>query len=129
MPKKIIAKFLSFIPSITWMGIIFYFSGRPTTGIGDNETQRFFILKSFHLIEYALLTILLFLGFRKYKNSILFAYLYAISDEYHQTFIPGRTGRIRDTFIDLLGIFLGAYIIKIFLKKFNSFFVHKNLIS
>lgn len=118
MAQKTIIKIVLFIPSILWMAIIFYFSNRSTTGIGHGETQRFFILKSFHLIEYAILAILLFWGFKKYKYSIIFAYLFAVSDEIHQRFIPGRTGRPRDTFIDLLGILIGIFTIS-WLKKYK----------
>lgn len=100
------------------MGVIFYFSSRQTTGIGGNSYwTRFLILKSFHLIEYAILAIFLFLGFKKYKWSFLVAYIYAFSDEFHQFFIIGRTGRFRDTFFDLIGILIGFLIIKFFKKK------------
>jgi len=102
-------KIIKFIPVIFWMSIIFYFSSRQTTGIGTNETDRFLILKSFHLIEYAILSFLLLYSI---------AYLYAVSDEIHQYFIPGRTGRFRDTLIDLIGILIGIFI-------FNKIFSFK----
>lgn len=102
------------------MLIIFYFSGQQTTGIHGTFSQRFVILKSFHLIEYAILCILLFIGFKKYKWTIFTAYLFAISDELHQRFVPGREGRVRDTFIDLLGIFIGVIIIRYFFSLFIS---------
>jgi VanZ family protein len=98
------------------MVIIFYFSSRQTTGIGTNATDRFYILKTFHLIEYATLAVLLFFGYKKYKYSIITAYLYALTDEFHQTFIPGRTGRFRDTLIDLLGITIGLLVLNKLLK-------------
>ncbi|MFA5532335.1 MAG: VanZ family protein [Candidatus Shapirobacteria bacterium] len=111
-------KVIRFLPALIWMVIIFYFSSRQTTGIGgDSYWLRFFVLKSFHLIEYALLVIFLFLGFKKYKWSFLIAYIYAFSDEIHQYFIPGRTGKLRDTFFDLAGILIGLLIIKFFKKK------------
>lgn len=111
-------KVIKFLPVIAWMGIIFYFSSRQTTGIGgDSYWLRFFILKSFHLIEYAILFILWFIALKKYNFSFLFSYLYSFTDEFHQHFIPGRTGRIRDTFFDLAGIIIGLLIIKFFLKK------------
>lgn len=101
------------------MSVIFYFSSRSTTGIGTNQTDRFIILKSFHLIEYAILAFLLLFAIYKNKLAIFIAYLYAISDEIHQYFIPGRTGLFRDTLIDLIGILIGIFIFnKIFsLKK------------
>ena len=114
-----IKKIIRFVPSIIWMSVIFYFSSRQTTGIGGtNETNRFLILKSFHLIEYAFLACLLSLAIFKKKWVVLTAYLYAISDEIHQSFVPGRTSRFQDTLIDLIGILIGVFIFhKIFSKK------------
>ena len=105
-------KIIRFLPSFFWMFIIFYFSGQQTTGIQGSYNERFVILKSFHLIEYAVLSVLLFIGFKKFKPVIFSAYLFAVSDEIHQRFIPGREGRVRDTFIDLLGIFIGIIFIQ-----------------
>jgi len=123
-------KIIRFIPSILWMLVIFYFSSKSTTGIGTNTTNRFLILKSFHLIEYAILSFLLYFAFKKPKISIPIAYFYSLSDEFHQTFIAGRSGRFRDTLIDLLGIIIGFFIffkiknIKIS-KKTKSLFLSK----
>jgi len=118
-------KISKFIPAIIWMSIIFYFSSRSTTGIGTNETDRFIILKSFHLIEYAILGILLLFAINKNKLVVFIAYLYAISDEIHQSFVPGRSSRFRDTLIDLIGILIGIFIFnKVFpliKKKFHLY--------
>lgn len=95
------------------MAVIFYFSSRSTVGFGgNNQINRFLLLKSFHVIEYAFLAVLLFFGFKKYKSTIIIGYLYALSDEFHQSFVVGRTSRFRDTLIDLLGILIGLFILK-----------------
>lgn len=56
--------------------------------------------------------------------SWLFGTLYAISDEIHQLFIPGRSCEFRDICIDSLGVLMGITImiivIKIFTKIKNS---------
>jgi len=110
-----VKKLIRFLPAIIWMAVIFYFSSRQTTGIGgDSYWLRFAILKTFHLIEYAVLAVLLFFAIKKYKWTILIAYLYAISDEFHQYFIPGRTCRFRDTLFDLAGILIALFLIKMF---------------
>jgi len=104
-------RIIKFIPSILWMCVIFYFSSRSTSGFGpSNSTDRFLLLKSFHLIEYAFLAFLLSIAIFKKKFVFLIAYLYAISDEIHQSFTPGRTPRFRDTLIDLIGILIGIFI-------------------
>ncbi|MCX6727177.1 MAG: VanZ family protein [Candidatus Shapirobacteria bacterium] len=105
-------KIIRFVPSIIWMVVIFYFSAQQTTGVPGTYTERFVILKSFHLIEYAVLGILLLWAYTKYKSAIITAYLYACTDEIHQLFTPGRTSKFTDTLIDLLGISLGLLTIK-----------------
>jgi VanZ family protein len=106
-------KIFRFLPALIWMGIIFYFSSQQTTGIGgDSYWFRFFILKSFHLIEYAFLFILINFALNLKTNSVFIAYLYGVSDEIHQSFIPGRTSKFTDTLIDLLGILIGLLILK-----------------
>jgi len=118
-----IKKIISFIPSLVWMSVIFYFSSQQTTGVGGtNQTTRFLILKSFHLIEYAFLAWLLSFAIFKKKWVVLIAYLYAISDEIHQSFIPGRSSRFQDTLIDLIGVLIGLFIF----QKIFSFKNKKN---
>lgn len=58
--------------------------------------------------------------YRKILYSQLFGTVYAITDEIHQLFIPGRSGEIRDVCIDSLGVLTGIIfmlmIIKIYIK-------------
>jgi len=107
------------------MAVIFYFSSLPTAGvISTNPTDRFYIYKSFHLIEYAVLGILLFIASRKIKIAVPIAYLYSCTDEIHQFFTPSRTSKFTDTLVDLLGIFIGLTIFKFVLNplihKYNK---------
>ena len=108
-----------------WMAVIFFFSTQQTAEILPETVPHFIFFKSLHLIEYAILAILIFFALLKNKTSIIFAYLYALSDEIHQTFIVGRSGRFKDTFIDLLGIIIGLYILKKLrkIKAINQFFI------
>ena len=58
---------------------------------------------------------------KKIIYSLVFCAIYAVLDELHQYFVPGRSCEIRDVLIDstgsLLGILVSYYIIKIFQKK------------
>lgn len=50
----------------------------------------------------------------KYKKigcSLIIGMLYAISDEIHQLFVPGRSGQVRDVIIDTFGVIFGICII------------------
>lgn len=80
------------------------------------EKLNYPLRKIAHASEYFILTILLI---RALKNSrvsgnkvflftILICFLYACTDEYHQTFVSGRTGQFSDILIDTLGGFIGC---------------------
>lgn len=47
--------------------------------------------------------------------------LYAASDEFHQSFSPGRTPKITDVYIDTLGVILGALLIVLVKKIYYKY--------
>ena len=82
-----------------------------------------------HFMIYFVLSILCFscffyFGFSFWKCfflSILFCFLYSISDEIHQLFILGRDGQLFDCLIDTLGAFFGTFFISYFFQnRFGS---------
>ncbi len=48
--------------------------------------------------------------------------IYAILDEFHQSFSPGRTPKITDVYIDTLGIILGVLLILLITKIYKKYF-------
>ena len=56
---------------------------------------------------------------RKLGVSLIIGILYAIADEVHQSFIPGRSPLITDVFIDSLGIILGILIIILIMEIYK----------
>lgn len=83
--------------------------------------MQFFIRKTGHLSEYAVLAILIWRAFRRgsswhLKMSILFGValfgcaVFAATDEFHQSFVPSRTSSPADVMIDVLGALLGLTI-------------------
>ena len=94
------------------------------------EKLQFIVRKSAHFIGYIILGILasgLILQYeninKKYLLAFLICVIYAISDEIHQLFVPGRSGQVRDVLIDSAGSFLGIIIVMAFEKlliKFNK---------
>lgn len=87
------------------------------------ENSQFFIRKTAHFSVYTLLGIEL-MGFlslyeiskrRKILIALLCGVLYAISDEIHQIFSPGRTAKIMDVFIDSCGVVFGIVIVNLVL--------------
>jgi VanZ family protein len=133
-------------PPIIWMSAIFWFStdvfSADNTGsllwkvvsfIYPGVTRElfdsihFYVRKTGHLTEYAVLALLLFRAFRSGAqarwrpwwalSSVLFAFLYASLDEYHQTFTRHRTGSIYDSLIDTSGAATALILLWIFRRK------------
>ena len=83
--------------------------------------------------EYALLAILVLTHMSCYVNKPkkywlwgwAFCILYAITDEIHQLFVPGRSGRIFDVGVDAVGSLVGVAVFTIFLQLF-AYFRKKN---
>lgn len=85
------------------------------------------VRKAAHASEYAILGILLtgaILDIRKPWKRQLPAYfligaVYAASDEFHQLFVPGRSGQIRDVMIDSAGVAAGIILACLAIKAFQ----------
>ena len=104
------------------------FIGSIVTYMMEIDIAEFIIRKAAHMFSYFLLAILLFMSnYDNKKNllkvslqSLIFTFLYACSDEFHQLFITGRSGEFRDVLIDtsggIIGILVLYFIIK-FIKK------------
>lgn len=125
-------KLLYWLPPFLWMSAIFVFStdlfsANHTGGLlakilywlvpdlspGRFEMIHFLIRKAGHFSVYAILAFLLIRAFRygsifrwRWKwafYSLLVVGIYALLDEYHQTFTQQRTGSIYDSLIDFTG--------------------------
>jgi VanZ family protein len=92
------------------MLLIFVASSMPASRIPYLGEIDFLVKKFGHAIGYALLALAYYIalptrlprGYRAFLAWIM-AILFALSDEYHQSFIEGRTSSLRDVFIDTLG--------------------------
>ena len=79
--------------------------------------------KIMHFTEYLILSLLLLNALtktkiqNKYFITIIICFIYAITDEYHQTFIDGRTGQFIDVLIDTTGSILGLIIYNKIIQK------------
>lgn len=94
-------------PVVFWMGLIFIGSSLPSASVSQNPLVDFLVHKLIHLFEYGFLAVLLYRASHSLKVAIVFALAFGASDEWHQTFIPGREGRVRDLLVDTAGVFLG----------------------
>lgn len=103
--------FLRWLPSLTIMVIIFFVSSRPSRELPDFGSLESLVEIGGHMLGYGLLTLSLSYGIGNYETKDLWgagilAFLYGISDEIHQSFVPGRDASFFDVGIDLLGICL-----------------------
>ena len=94
-----------FGPPLALMGAIFFFSAQPDlgTGLGVWDT---ILRKAAHMAEYGMLW---FLWHRALERptpwpAAAITLAYAITDEYHQSFVEGRHGTPVDVLIDAAGI-------------------------
>lgn len=81
--------------------------------------------KCMHATVYLILSILILFALSRsnkkishpIKLTIIICFLYAITDEFHQIFIQGRTPQITDVLIDTFGAIIGAKIYQMIYSK------------
>jgi VanZ family protein len=106
--------FYLWLPVILWSGIIFFWSSIPYLKIPILGFWNFVFRKSAHTTEFAILAFLYFRAFnknglpKKFFWPVFCSITFAVSDEIHEHFVPGRFCNIRDVLIDTVGIILGS---------------------
>jgi VanZ family protein len=99
---------LLWLPAAGWAAFIFVLSSQPVlpspASVGDKEA---------HAFTYGVLAFLCLVGLtgarwrgttrRRVAIAFLLAVLYGISDEFHQSFVPGRTPDVLDLAADAAG--------------------------
>ena len=103
------------LPVLIYAGFIFSLSSEPLTDVTISVSGDLF-----HPIEYATLALILSLAtyptFRKMGTTrfilaaLAIGILYAISDEVHQSFVPGRDPSYTDLLLDAAGLLFGCWI-------------------
>ena len=121
---RALAKF--WLPVFVWLVVIFGFSTQPTPEVSKIDWRDFILKKTIHLVEFGILFILFYRAFKNTSKLSLFqiafwalilTILYSTTDEFHQTFIHGRTGTLRDIVIDSSGAGLAWFGIWKYLPK------------
>ena len=91
------------------------------------DTLHHIVRKNAHFMIYLVLGVLALnavkkgpaRGHRSAMYAVIICVLYAISDELHQLFVPGRSGEAKDVFIDSAGAIAGIGISLLMNKLFN----------
>ena len=138
-------RFWRYAPLVLWAVLIFIGSGNVLSAshtsillsavrwlfpnVRDESLAVFHLLvrKAGHLTEYAILATLAARAFRTssydllrrhwFWVSLLLAIAYALTDEFHQSFVPSRTASIYDSLIDSIGALIGLMIIRMRWRK------------
>jgi VanZ family protein len=110
-----LAYLYSWLPVSFWVGLIYYLSSVPHLDSGWGLWD-FILRKIAHMVEYAVLTFLLVRAMNRTwpetarRHVMLWggalSILYAMSDEFHQSFVPGRGPSFHDVLIDGIGVAL-----------------------
>ncbi|MEH7111519.1 VanZ family protein [Neobacillus niacini] len=134
------------VAAITWMVSIFfftqlpYFTGQNTAKVirkavinetktivaqSDNPVDinelNLIVRKVTHIIVFGILAFLLFKSLETFRSSYILAWLltvlYALSDEWHQSFMPGRVAAYRDVLFDSIGAVIGLLISYLIIRR------------
>lgn len=145
--KLVLLRNLAGVLAIVWMCVIFALSAQDkeeSSAVSESFTYRVvsssrfffhldmddvrvreiataiegFVRKVAHMVEYGILSVLLYIWIGQWSMSFLrrwgtafgAATVYAATDEVHQLFVAGRAGRFTDVCIDGLGACLGIFV-------------------
>jgi VanZ family protein len=128
----------NWLPACTWAGLIFFFSTDHFSADNTAQIFGFVfswllpempteeiapvhgaMRKLGHWAEYFVLAVLILRALRNETGkkwelrhaalALVFIFVYALSDELHQTFVPSRTASVGDVMIDVLGGICGIF--------------------
>ncbi|MCU9613166.1 VanZ family protein [Caldibacillus lycopersici] len=109
------------ITETTLPTVEFHYNDHQITTQDPYAFLEFLLRKSAHILEYFILTVFWFktLSYVPYYKGIGIKYIvpaifslgYAALDEWHQTFVSGRTGQLIDVFVvDAIGVVLACIV-------------------
>lgn len=134
---------LSYTALVLWMMVIFWLSSEGhdassarsdaivnsvrSLGVhADSGEMTFVVRKTAHTVAYMVLGSLAYLTLRQHNwrarttvvSGVLLTVAYAVSDEFHQSFVAGRSGELRDVLIDSTAGLVGICIIYFIYHKY-----------
>jgi VanZ family protein len=116
-------------PALLMMSVIFGFSSIPSAEMPSFGLLDFVVKKGGHALGYGLLALAFLRGLKGESNAVfscqllvawILATLYSATDEYHQSFVPGRHPAYTDVMIDAFGAGMALLLIYRFRKKETS---------
>jgi len=126
--RKLFVNAVCWAPAILYMALIFHLSSGPVPE-PVKHTPIFVQIKVSHITEYAILNLLLFFAIRTTTKvpygwqavySIFLTYIYGLTDELHQVFVPGRSASFIDSFTNLISAVLVQGVIYLVMRRFKK---------
>ena len=121
------SKIRYWLPAALYMGLIFYLSSSPPPQAA-RAVPAYFDIKIIHIIEYGLLNLLVLFALDKTSDipfvwkalySAAITIIYGLTDELHQVFVPGRSGKLIDIVANLIGCIIAQLSVVAFRVKFR----------
>lgn len=121
--------FTRIAPVVLWASVIFMVSSLPDFG-GPDSIFRLVLSYVVHFSEFAILSVVIYYALTgrltsREKSPIdddrimipwILASVYAVTDEIHQAFVPGRHSTVVDFFVDMLGVLFGLIVIPLIIR-------------
>ena len=118
---------LRWTPAVVMMGLIFLASSTPASQLPYFGAIDLLVKKGGHAIGYALLGLSYFYALPSRLSipyravmALLMAILFSLSDEFHQSFVEGRTSTVRDVLIDTGGAMLALFAAAVYSSSSRS---------
>ena len=115
-------QFSKWLPALLMMFAIFLLSAQPSNQLPNFDWADRIVKKGSHMMGYAILALSYWRAFDLKNNkrglAWLLAVVYAVTDEWHQAFVPGRQPSIVDVLIyDQLGALIALALVSLWKTK------------
>ena len=117
MDRREIPLVLRWLPALVLMAAIFFFSSLPASTLPYFGVWDVLVKKGGHMTGYAMLGTAYYFALPaslrtsyRFVLALLMALLFSLSDEFHQSFVQGRTSSLVDVGIDMLGTMIALSI-------------------
>jgi len=118
-------EFVRIIPLVMWLWFIFFMSSQTVEYLSMPPFPGFD--KVAHMVVYGVMGALVIYAFPDRLRSerpltvvmigVLFALVYGISDEYHQSFVMGRSSEVLDVVADAVGALMAGGLWLVLIKQ------------
>ncbi|MBU0579519.1 VanZ family protein [Patescibacteria group bacterium] len=111
----------AYLPPIIWAGLIFFLSNQSKLPSAPQPLLDLVFKQTAHVVVYAVLYFLIWRAinitatnkltrFKLIALPLIITLIYALTDEFHQSFIPGREATWIDIAFDMLGASISHYL-------------------